>query len=923
MQPGDTVDIRGGTYRTPLYINKSGTSGGHLRFVGHAGETVVIDLAGWGGSPSDGINMVGRQYIDISRLNMFNAPGYGVVATANSANITISDVEIGYSHPGGAVFEGGSNITVTRARVHHNNNGGNWHEGVTFSGVQTFALTDSEVYANAKEGIDAKYGARNGTISGNHAYANNGPNIYIDAASSIRVTSNLCHEPVSRMKACMMVSTETTYNPGRFQTSDITIANNIFYASGGGVSFWFEDASFSWVRLDRIRIEYNTFVDNNVNDWGGIYVVNGSNNFGTGNTIRNNIFIGNGGKGIRDDAGVFWRFAIDHNLFQNGEYSTAFGVSPIFTSASPFVNRSGRDYHLTSSAAARFVGQPIGDVTVDFDGVARPGSSTDVGALQYSNGGTPPPPPPPPAASCSLSATPNSIAAGGSTLLSWTTANATGMSINQSIGGVAPVAAGSIGRTLSATTTFTATASGSGGNGTCSATVTVSAAPPPPTDPPPPPPSGASVWNSWDVVMQSGGTPAAVTASATGVTTSVELYESTNDNGVNKGSAFGTFNSGGHPEGFNAVQQYWAYGSGIAYPYAGKSTVNRGSGGGESNSQAPLGVRDLQLHPANNLHYVVAAFRVPFDGSYTITNLGVRRVYDQGGDVRYHVLNAQKAEIATLQATANRDWVNNPGTFALGNLTAGTYLYFAVDRGASDNYFDATEIAWTVTGSGQAAPPPPPPPAAAPQWNSWDVRTQNGSPQATVVAAATGASAAVEFYESTDNGGVMKGSLFGGFTAGTHPEAFNNVQQYWGATTGVVYPYAGRSTMVRGTDAGESNAPSPAGVQDLQLHPPDNGHLVVAAFKVPTSGTYTVSNLGARRVAAGGNDVVYHVFNSQRVKIASIRATANQDWVTDSNTYTLSGLTAGSYIYFAVDRGADFFYYDATEIAWTVTRTGN
>ena len=42
--------------------------------------------------------------------------------------------------------------------------------------------------------------------------------------------------------------------------------------------------------------------------------------------------------------------------------------------------------------------------------------------------------------------------------------------------------------------------------------------------------------------------------------------------------------------------------------------------------------------------------------------------------------------------------------------------------------------------------------------------------------------------------------------------------------------------MNRGSNAGEANTTAPTGVRDLQFHPPENGHLVVAAFKVPEAG---------------------------------------------------------------------------------------
>ncbi len=178
----------------------------------------------------------------------------------------------------------------------------------------------------------------------------------------------------------------------------------------------------------------------------------------------------------------------------------------------------------------------------------------------------------------------------------------------------------------------------------------------------------------------------------------------------------------------------------------------------------------------------------------------------------------------------------------------------------------------------------------------------------------------IELYESTNNGGVTRGSLFSTFTSGVHQEAFNNLQAFWANATGVnAYPYAGKSTVNRGSDAGETNAPAPLGVRDLQLHPPSNNHETIAAFRVPQNGTYVISNIGVRRVSSSGNNARLRVFNAQGTQLTNLNATNNRQWVTTSTAYTMSNLTAGQYIYFGVDRNGNYGY-DATEVSWTITK---
>jgi len=95
-----------------------------------------------------------------------------------------------------------------------------------------------------------------------------------------------------------------------------------------------------------------------------------------------------------------------------------------------------------------------------------------------------PAPAPPPAVkpTVSLQASPTSINKGDSTTLSWTSTDATQLTISPDIGAV--TAQGSTKATPSDSTTYTITASGPGGSADSSVRVTVSVPPPPPPPPP-------------------------------------------------------------------------------------------------------------------------------------------------------------------------------------------------------------------------------------------------------------------------------------------------------------------------------------------------------------------------------------------------------------------------------------------------------
>ncbi len=101
----------------------------------------------------------------------------------------------------------------------------------------------------------------------------------------------------------------------------------------------------------------------------------------------------------------------------------------------------------------------------------------------------PPPPPPPPAPApvaptATLTASPDTITAGQSSVLTWSSSDASSISIDNGVGTVN--ASGTQSVTPSTTTTYHLVARGDGGSTGATATVTVNQPPPPPPPPPAP-----------------------------------------------------------------------------------------------------------------------------------------------------------------------------------------------------------------------------------------------------------------------------------------------------------------------------------------------------------------------------------------------------------------------------------------------------
>src|SRR5258706_9603350 len=97
-------------------------------------------------------------------------------------------------------------------------------------------------------------------------------------------------------------------------------------------------------------------------------------------------------------------------------------------------------------------------------------TSSSMSSESYTFSGCTPPP------TITFTANPTSISAGGSSVLTWTTQNATSVSIDQGIGSVGTN--GNMTVSPAITTIYTLTTTGAGGSTTRSVTVTVESTPP-------------------------------------------------------------------------------------------------------------------------------------------------------------------------------------------------------------------------------------------------------------------------------------------------------------------------------------------------------------------------------------------------------------------------------------------------------------
>ena len=109
------------------------------------------------------------------------------------------------------------------------------------------------------------------------------------------------------------------------------------------------------------------------------------------------------------------------------------------------------------------------------------------------------------------------------------------------------------------------------------------------------------------------------------------------------------------------------------------------------------------------------------------------------------------------------------------------------------------------------------PPEASITWQSYEI-IKHDITNMPVVMGDGSTPAQIEFYESTSDGGINRGTLFSVYNDGSKHDDFNQLSAYWAtSSSSEAYPYGGISAIGRGQDAGETNVPPPLGVLDMQV----------------------------------------------------------------------------------------------------------
>jgi len=207
---------------------------------------------------------------------------------------------------------------------------------------------------------------------------------------------------------------------------------------------------------------------------------------------------------------------------------------------------------------------------------------------------------------------------------------------------------------------------------------------------------GRHVWHSYNADMGN-----KYITDAEGNRAYFDFYESSDTDGVAPGNSMNSLHNNVHPNEYTGtVIPYWTTDTDIEAPYVGRYTTPREA---VPEAQKPIllpsGVNDIAIYPPWQ-KLTVIAFRVPDDGDYMVTNLGIKKTTEQGFSVSLKLFNPGGTLRKTLEAWpcvpgGPHIWYCDNTLYEFPSLHEGDLIYFALDCEA-DTGNDYAVITFTV-----------------------------------------------------------------------------------------------------------------------------------------------------------------------------------------------------------------------------------
>jgi hypothetical protein len=418
LRPGDTVLVRGGTYRLTEQVcpKQSGTAQAWITYAGYPGETAILDASAMDSFapasqppyPQDNgaFQIEQVSYIRVRNLMVIRSHNAGFTIR-DSSNIDLFNNRTDQTFSSGIAAwdtnhdgQGTDHIrilgnTVSKATTWDmipkgmNKEGEPPHEAISIAGAIDFEVAYNLIYNSDKEGIDVKETSQHGKVHHNLVYDVDRQGLYIDSwfgeIHDIEVYENVVHDCRG---AGIIVSVEN----GKL-VEDVRIHHNLIFNNlGAGIFFsrW-GDGPRKNIQVYNNTVYHNGYGTPNPPDayfWmtGGLYLY--STNL-QDIDIHDNIFSDNRGyqiaysglyleNDLKAEQGINQKnIRIHHNLIDdhNGvkypihvgwppdDYSDAYaldGSDPLHGDPL-FINPDNEDFSLKPGSPARDVGvYPIG-----------------------------------------------------------------------------------------------------------------------------------------------------------------------------------------------------------------------------------------------------------------------------------------------------------------------------------------------------------------------------------------------------------------------------------------------------------------------------------------------------------------------------------------------------------------------------------
>lgn len=287
--PGDTIEVRGGTYvprGNGFPLNAAGTKDARIKIEAYNGEHVVFDATGKGYAVY--VDAAAPYWI-IEGIEMSGGSSYTIKIDAPNVNLVNSNLH-GSSNDIIKLVQTSNDVVIYGNEIHHNNAGpGANAQGVDIVGADRVWLAHNYVHDTASIGMYAKGNARNIVFEYNRLENIHSRGIMLGQSTD----ANLLWD-------------------GNYETYDGVIRNNIIVNT--------DDACLATASSFNVKILNNSCIGAAKIYHGGIFVSNESvvGQAGTNVEIRNNIVVTDGRPAFKIGPAAMTDMAtltVDNNIY--------------------------------------------------------------------------------------------------------------------------------------------------------------------------------------------------------------------------------------------------------------------------------------------------------------------------------------------------------------------------------------------------------------------------------------------------------------------------------------------------------------------------------------------------------------------------------------------------------------------------------